>query len=534
MKSKKFIVLILSLAVLLACGVSAISYAAWGGKNADSASVSGKVGQVNILGDMEVTPLAPLNYNLGSDGAVIEIQDRLYPIDYSGDGSKYWGFDLKADAIGDPAALFSVSSELKDTDGKSISDSAKLYWTHSVPKNGELPTDGVAFDNSESNIIITHGGEAATRIYVYIEAYSVAAMNANVSLTFAIANLENSTSVDLRAHDFVPLSDTFTDEYALAATVTTESYDGGHMSAFGVRVGEKMYTITPGANPLVGDNGAIIYPQQGKWAIARIWINGDWFQADIGTLDVAIPSGDPYNIYLAFRDGKLSVGVNDKYQSFVKVDFKKWDYEKRERVEYTGTDLDALFDKSSTKSIGIAAINDKAHFDKISFNKILPPDSTEDIVGATATDKFSVSACVKSTRYVLGFPGFSVRIGNNVYRIVSNIHYENDKASLQLRVVKNSDAYYYETGVVTSEIKANKPFVMKVEFNGGVDEFDSVFKVRYGSIEMSFKLENFTGFHGEDEKTELAELFDPTTEKTVGIATYEGFGEFYGIEFSVA
>lgn len=178
-KSSKII--ISAAAAVAVIGIGAVSYAAWSGSGSSAASASGATGQVNLIGGIIVNT-DDGKYKSGTDD-VIQMQ-TLYPVDHEGDGLKYWTFELDAEVIGDIDVLYTVKGGLVDGENALPQSVGELYWSHD-PITDSYPA-GEPIDTIGANIYVADGSTKTT-VYVYMVANSVAAMNADISLSFEAA-----------------------------------------------------------------------------------------------------------------------------------------------------------------------------------------------------------------------------------------------------------------------------------------------------------------------------------------------------------
>ena len=178
----------------------------------------------------------------------------------------------------------------------------------------------------------------------------------------------------------------------------------------------------------------------------------------------------------------------------------------------------ATIEKDITVSASNTSVG-KVMFTSLKAEKAIALDGNN-----AATDKFKISANVETTAWVLNAPGFSVTVGDKVYRIVSNI--AGDGSDVQIRILYNGSTFYYSYRPSVTIDANKKTYATALEY------LDGTYNMSFDGRKISFALGNMKVFGNADINQSLSDLFDPAKTKKVGIATYEGVGKFSDIAFS--
>lgn len=534
---KSIKVLIISSAIVIPIGIGAGSYAAWSGNNvSSSATAEGSTGLINTVGDLHVTPRDG-TYTLDENSNIR--MNKLYPVDHSGDGLKYWTFELESDTTGDPYILYSIDGSIKDGNGNELSsESARLFWTDSPIDDASGAISGTAFGNSDkkSNIVISDRSQTNT-VYVYMQAYSVAAMNADVSLTF-----QAELFTGLSSGQFAKVG-TATDEFRISATVSANSFDAGNMPAFGVKSGKYSFLIVPGANPIKNPEQGTV--GDGRWSMVRIykgvgeedpWSNiVPWYQANFEDQDIGIPVGTDYKISLAMKNGTMAVTVGDKIGVFHKENFTRWESvdPSDPDAEWVPADTDPnvlseLFDPTAAKTVGVASKYVVAEFKNMvftdkAFDYALPKNSTQafDNGAVTANQGFSVSAKVASNGWFHSQGGFSIAAGGHTYVVSAAIW---DGLWHNYRIYRtDGKSVNFDTKLQVSNVDKFNGYEMSLTYKDG----KFIQTIGGQTAELTYEMlrdggENTVFYVGE--LADFRDLFDPALPKTVGVGSsyYEG------------
>ncbi|MCH5165521.1 MAG: hypothetical protein J1G01_03875 [Clostridiales bacterium] len=164
-------ILIVALAIAIVFGIGTVSFAKWTVASSSTATAEGPTGKVNTVGNVVVTVTSG---GSGSSTNKNIKMNKLLPYDNNDiQGTKYWQFSVSV--TGNAGDVNVTLTGAIDCD----TSVAKLYFSQTAPgataSTNELPN---GTDKS-----ITLSNNQAT-VYVYMIAYSVAAMNTDISLTF--------------------------------------------------------------------------------------------------------------------------------------------------------------------------------------------------------------------------------------------------------------------------------------------------------------------------------------------------------------
>lgn len=180
MRNRSKIIISAVAATVVAGTISGVSYAAWKSDTKTSVAAMGTTGVIKAVGDLRITP-RNIAYTATDDSITINNEDKLYPVDHIGDVKKFWEFDLAATSIGGAYVMFTVSGEII-ANGAPLADAGELYWSFDPPTADGFD-GGTPFTDGQSQIKVARG-ETSTKVYVYLNAYSTAAMNADIDITF--------------------------------------------------------------------------------------------------------------------------------------------------------------------------------------------------------------------------------------------------------------------------------------------------------------------------------------------------------------
>jgi len=177
-------ILLTVIAIVVALSIGAISFAAWSGGGSRSLSAIGTTGEIKVIGDMTVKPIDGTG-TLDVDNGIL--MEKLYPVDHIGDGFTYWAFELDTEVNDELNAVISVEGGIKTSGGDELSSAdGELFWTFDqAVKTDPYYTSGTPL-NSSPTVITVSDVSVKTRVYVYMRAYGVNAMDTTASLTFKV------------------------------------------------------------------------------------------------------------------------------------------------------------------------------------------------------------------------------------------------------------------------------------------------------------------------------------------------------------
>ena len=173
---KKVKALVVAASVAAIAGIGAVSFAAWSGSTDTNKTITGATGEIDTIGAITVTP-STTSGSVDASGAIT--MNALVPYD-QGSGVTYWEFDLSSDTTGEQTVKYTILGSIAKGSGTGAQDigDAELRWSTTAPTTD---TDGAEVSSTAADI-------TGTTVYVFLVASGTDAMNANISLTFAVAD----------------------------------------------------------------------------------------------------------------------------------------------------------------------------------------------------------------------------------------------------------------------------------------------------------------------------------------------------------
>lgn len=172
-------ILITAAAVAAVAGVGAVSYAAWSGSAASTATVNGSAGVMATHGEIVVTPETGTG-TWDADSKTVTMSKALFPNDQDSvptDGAKFWKFTVTTPTTGDATVTYKMSGTM--TAATQATTGAALHWSATEPSGKTTADTTNVLSGTATSVTLGTDGV----IYVYLTADNTAAMGATIELS---------------------------------------------------------------------------------------------------------------------------------------------------------------------------------------------------------------------------------------------------------------------------------------------------------------------------------------------------------------